>query len=76
MNEIKDLNQSGQREPGGAKCTFEISVRFTQNATWQGQIHWAEKGQKQNFRSVLEMLRLMDEALVEVSGIREVTWEE
>jgi len=47
----------------GKKCTFEVSVRFRQNATWQGQILWVEKSLKQNFRSVLEMLKLMDEAL-------------
>jgi len=47
------------------KGTFEISVKFTQNSTWQGQIHWIEKNQKQNFRSALEMLKLMDEALSE-----------
>ena len=48
-----------------SKCTFEVTVRFRQNATWQGQIVWAEKNLKQNFRSVLEMLKLMDEALSE-----------
>ena len=48
-----------------SKGTFEISVKFTQNSTWQGQIHWIEKNQKQNFRSALEMLKLMDEALAE-----------
>ena len=47
------------------KGTFEISVKFTHNSTWQGQIHWIEKNQKQNFRSALEMLKLMDEALSE-----------
>ena len=52
-------------ESGGSKCTFEITVRFRQNATWQGQILWAEKNMKQNFRSVLEMLKLMDEALMD-----------
>ena len=46
-------------------CTFEVTVRFTQNSTWQGQILWADKNIKQNFRSVLEMLSLMDEALTE-----------
>ena len=48
-----------------SKGTFEITVKFTQNSTWQGQIHWIEKNQKQNFRSALEMLKLMDEALAE-----------
>ena len=55
-------------DPGGPKCTFEISVKFRQNATWQGQILWAEKNVKQNFRSVLEMLKLMDNALSESAG--------
>jgi len=50
---------------GSSKCTFEISVKFRQNATWQGQILWAEKSTKQTFRSVLEMLKLMDEALTD-----------
>ena len=63
MNEA--LNFGSQTELGGAKCTFEINVRFRQNATWQGQILWVEKNMKQNFRSVLEMLKLMDEALTE-----------
>jgi len=59
-----------------SKCTFEIAVRFRQNATWQGQIIWAEKNLKQNFRSVLEMLRLMDEALMEdVDDKNMVGWE-
>jgi len=58
------------------KCTFEITVRFRQNATWQGQILWAEKNVKQNFRSVLEMLKLMDEALNEGdSSKKAVEWE-
>jgi len=53
------------RDIGSTKGTFEISVKFMQNSTWQGQIHWVEKNKKQNFRSALEMLKLMDEALTE-----------
>jgi len=63
MNE--SVNPTKQDEAAGSKCTFEITVRFRQNATWQGQILWAEKDLRQNFRSVLEMLKLMDEALVD-----------
>ena len=65
-----------QAEQGGAKCTFEITVRFRQNATWQGQILWAEKNLKQNFRSVLEMLKLMDEALSDGDEVKkQIEWE-
>lgn len=54
-------------EQGSTKSTFEIEVRFLQNATWQGNIHWVEKDQKQSFRSTLEMLKLMDEALTDAA---------
>ena len=74
MKDIMDFNNS--EVPDGSKCTFEIAVRFRQNATWQGQITWAEKNLKQNFRSVLEMLRLMDEALMDdMKDKKVVDWE-
>ena len=74
MKDIMDLKTT--EGPDGVKCTFEIAVRFRQNATWQGQITWAEKNLKQNFRSVLEMLRLMDEALTEDEKDKKVVgWE-
>jgi len=64
-----------QHDVGSTKGTFEISVKFMQNSTWQGQIHWVEKNQKQNFRSALEMLKLMDEALSDSSDkTQAVTW--
>jgi len=53
------------RTVGSTKGTFEITVKFTQNATWQGQIFWVERNRKQHFRSAFEMIRLMDEALIE-----------
>ena len=59
----EEKREDSQRETGGSKGTFEISVKFMQNSTWQGQIHWVDKNKKQNFRSALEMLKLMDEAL-------------
>lgn len=74
---MKEIMESKATEGSEiSKCTFEISVRFRQNATWQGQIIWAEKNMRQNFRSVLEMLRLMDEALMEeVDDKNMVGWE-
>lgn len=44
------------------KATFLVHIKFRQNATWQGSITWVEKDKTQNFRSALEMLKLMDEA--------------
>lgn len=47
----------------GEKATFIIKVQFRQNASWQGTITWAEKNKVQNFRSALEMIKLMDDAV-------------
>ena len=66
-----------ETQPGGVNSqgTFEVSVKFMQNNTWQGHIHWIEKNKKQNFRSVLEMLRLMDEALTHgTEDAQEIGW--
>jgi len=52
-----------RHDAGSTIGTFEITVKFKQNSTWQGQIHWIEKNKKQSFRSAMEMLKLMDEAL-------------
>jgi len=70
VSEVKVIDN--QRDVGSTKGTFEISVKFMQNSTWQGQIHWVEKDLKQNFRSALEMLKLMDEALVEADNSEKV----
>jgi hypothetical protein len=44
------------------RATFLVHIKFRQNATWQGSITWMEQEKTQNFRSALEMLKLMDEA--------------
>ncbi len=47
----------------GKKATFELRVLFRQHTSWQGLLHWQEKSQEQSFRSVLELVLLMDNAL-------------
>ena len=47
----------------GELATFSVCIRFRRNSSWQGQLHWLENGKKQNFRSVLELILLMDSAL-------------
>lgn len=49
----------------GDKATFVVHVRYRQNATWQGDVLWADKRQKLHFRSALELLKLIDSALDE-----------
>lgn len=56
--EVKELMKKE-----GAKGTFVVHVKYRQNATWQGEVVWAEKKEKKCFRSALELLKLIDSAL-------------
>ena len=47
----------------GEEATFRIKVLFRQNASWQGTVKWEESGQEESFRSVLELLLLMNSAV-------------
>lgn len=49
----------------GDKATFVVSVMYCQNATWQGTVKWVEGGREENFRSLLELIKLMDSTLEE-----------
>ena len=51
------------QDENGKQATFVISVKYRQNATWQGKIQWIEQKKEQTFRSTLEMIKLMDDAL-------------
>ena len=53
----------GDPRQRGETATFAIKLLFRQNASWQGTIAWMEGQLEQGFRSVLEMLFLMDSAL-------------
>ena len=47
----------------GKMATFFVRILFRQNASWQGTLTWVEGGQEEYFRSVLELVGLMDNAL-------------
>jgi len=54
-----------QQKAADKTCTFDILVRFRHNAEWQGSIHWIEKDVTKQFSSILELIKLMDNALAE-----------
>lgn len=66
-NEYKELKLKQQTEEimqqKGKKCTFVIHVQYRQNATWQGRVSWIEKNMTKQFRSVLELIKLLYSAL-------------
>lgn len=41
-------------------CTFIVHISQSENATWQGQVTWADKNVTKNFRSALELIKMMD----------------
>ena len=53
----------------GTKATFELQVLFRQHSSWQGLIVWRERKLEQPFRSVLELVLLMDSALREEKAV-------
>lgn len=63
---MKDESLSGYQP--SEKGTFIIHIQCRKHATWQGTVVWADKKQSKQFRSALELLKLMDDAL-ENSGV-------
>ena len=49
----------------GLVATFQIQLHFRQHSSWQGTVLWKERHTEQSFRSVLELILLMDSALQE-----------
>lgn len=57
----------------GKKATFIIRLLFCENSTWQGRIRWKETSQTMNFRSFLELIKLMDTALMSIDWCEKQT---
>jgi len=48
---------------GDHKETFIVKIMNRQNSTWQGNVTWVEEQESQNFRSALELIKMIDGAL-------------
>jgi len=44
-------------------ATFRLRVIFRQHTSWQGTLLWQDERQEESFRSVLELIHLIDSAL-------------
>ncbi|WP_242861809.1 hypothetical protein [Christensenella timonensis] len=58
----KAMEEAIKKQAPGKKATFVVQVQYRQNATWQGQVVWSERNETRNFRSALELIRLIDHA--------------
>ena len=52
-----------RKQQNNRKHNFVVSIITTENHSWQGTLSWVEENKKENFRSALELLRLMDSAV-------------
>jgi hypothetical protein len=53
--------------------SFIINILQQQNASWQGTITWVDENKTQNFRSALELIRLIDSTM---DGEKTLDWKE
>ena len=59
----RELEDQEMLEMHGDLGTFIIRVQHRQNSSWQGRITWVEEDKTLNFRSVWEMVKLIEEAM-------------
>ncbi len=62
MKDEKILNRHGDLG------TFIVRVQHRQNSSWQGRLTWMEENKTLYFRSIWEMVKLMESALNTVSA--------
>ncbi len=74
-----DMTDEELLQKHGDIGTFIIRVQHRQNSTWQGRITWMEEDKTVKFRSVWEMIKLMENAMDTVSVSEEgeePSWDE
>ncbi len=49
----------------GSKATFVVQIQYRQNATWQGNVKWLETNEEMKFRSALELVKMIDQAMAD-----------
>ena len=52
-----------RKQQNNGNQSFVVSIKSRENHTWQGSVTWVEEQKQENFRSVLELLKLMDSAI-------------
>ena len=60
---MKDIDDHSNGSHNSLKETFIVKIEHCQNETWQGRVTWAEENRKVSFRSALELMNLMTEAM-------------
>lgn len=48
----------------GKVATFKVQIMYNRNASWQGSVMWLETRHEEHFRSELELMSVIHQALV------------
>ena len=62
--QLKKAIYEASSAPDGKLGTFSIRILFRQNASWQGSVRWLEENKEKQFRSALELIFLLDSAIL------------
>ena len=62
-NSGTEIDAAGERKKTqikNGKGTILVQILSRRNATWQGTVTWVERNESINFRSALELLKIID----------------
>lgn len=69
LRENRSISQHAFESSGMKKesciATLRIRVLFQENHTWQGQLIWEDRQKETSFRSVWELIQILDEILAD-----------
>ena len=68
----EEISDFDLREFSGKIATFSVTVLFNQHSSWQGVITWIEQDEQVCFRSVFELLNLIDNIAVSKKKIKQI----
>ena len=61
MQEVQETKEI--QKTTASENSFLVNIKYRQNSSWQGTVQWVESGKTQNFKSCLELIRLIDTAV-------------
>lgn len=44
-------------------ATFIVEIKSKENHSWQGKLTWVDQKESKNFRSALELIKIIDSAI-------------
>lgn len=68
MDSLLDAAEAGRENPPPelpGNPTLEVEILFRQNCSWQGRLRWPKEGKEAAFRSVLELIVLIETILAQ-----------